>query len=96
MTGGVIPPGFVTEKESVRHLEAEVTDFVPDGETTPFNSFVELTDSVEGPEMRNVEKSNLSWQILELHLQIVIRQAPALALPTSKYVQFSLDLELHP
>lgn len=60
MTGGEIPPGFVTENESVRQRVAEVTDFVAEGETTPFNSFVELVLSVDGPLIIKVEKSSLS------------------------------------
>ena len=34
---------------------------------------------------------NLTWQILEEHLQIFPTQGPSLAPLTSKYVQFSLD-----
>ena len=37
-----------------------------------------------------------TWQIFELHLQIVALQLPAAAPEFSKYVQFSFDVCPHP
>ncbi len=60
ITGGLelIP---VTEKESVMHWVARLSDAIPPGANTPF--IVDTLDWVKvlGPEMTNDEKSSRSW-----------------------------------
>ncbi len=59
MTGGLelIP---VTEKESVRHWVARLSDATPPGANTPLTEVTLDWVKVLGPEMTNVEKSSRS------------------------------------
>ena len=60
--GGVTPEGFVTEKVSVRQLEANETGTpLPNVVTSlPLRISVSVAVNVEGPVMTNMSKSSLS------------------------------------
>ncbi len=69
MTGGLTPPGLVTENVSVRHWPLEKTDKVPEVARTPFFRIpTEEVDEVEGPVTENTVKSRRSYITLQLML----------------------------
>ena len=79
-----IPPGFVTVKLSVRHwvlLLAALPLWAP-----------VVTIEVSGPPIAKVSKSNRSWQMSLLSLQIRVVQAPTSLPVFSTYVLFSLEV----
>jgi hypothetical protein len=51
-----------------------------------------LVVEVDGPVVTNVLKSSLSWQMLELHLQMDTWHVPDSVPVDSKYVQFCEEL----
>ena len=65
--GGLIPPGFDTEKVSVRHRDASVTATPPAtvnaGPPARVAPEPEVIDEVDGPEIMNWLKSKRSWQM---------------------------------
>ena len=63
IVGGAEPPGFVIEKESVKHWLANEHVAGLGDVKTPFlqaPSTASVSDPVEGPEMTKVSKSSLS------------------------------------
>ncbi len=79
MVGGLIPPPpFVTEKVSVKHWVASVTETSADSTTTPAMALtlVTLLVLVEGPAMVNVLKSSLIWQMSLPQAQTFALQPP--------------------
>ena len=63
MTGGVVPPGLVTENVSVKHWDATLQSPLPPLTNSPlahFPSFESVFEPVDGPLMTNVSKSSLS------------------------------------
>jgi hypothetical protein len=67
MTGGDLPPGTVTPKESVSQFPILVAAPAPAAATV-------MVVMVTGLFRTNVSKSSLSWHTSELHLQMVKEQ----------------------
>lgn len=86
ITEGALPPGLVTEKESVKHWPLVETALALPGLLTSWlnNPASPATLAVLGPAMLKVWKSNLIWQTLLSHLHTFRLQLPAVAALTVK------------
>ncbi len=87
MLGGLMPPPpLVTEKVSVKHWVASVTEASADSTMTPaiFLTFVTELVFVEGPAILNVLKSSRIWQMSLPHGQTLAVHPPAITALLSK------------
>ena len=83
-----------TPKVSDKHLVTRLPS-VPSPPVPPISLFTDAV-SVAGPVITKVSKSSRIWQILVLALQIWAEHPPVGAVVSSKYVQFSVELDPQP